>query len=94
MYFAQRPDTVSPTRFRPLSRRAALGRGALAGVAIPFLPRLARAAEIVWRVGHSAPIDFALHLRLLEAATWLLPGPRAKWRSRFIPTANSAVQSV
>lgn len=68
MYFAQQSDTLSPTRFRSLSRRAALGRAALAGLAIPFLPRLARAAEVVWRVGHSAPVDFALHLRLLEAA--------------------------
>jgi TRAP-type C4-dicarboxylate transport system substrate-binding protein len=38
-----------------------------AGLAALFLPRFARAAEFTWRIGHSAPVDFALHLRLLEA---------------------------
>jgi TRAP-type C4-dicarboxylate transport system substrate-binding protein len=41
---------------------------AAAGLAAPFLPRLARAAEVTWRIGHSAPTDFPMHLRLVEAA--------------------------
>jgi TRAP-type C4-dicarboxylate transport system substrate-binding protein len=40
---------------------------AAAGLAAPFLPRFARAAEFTWRIGHSAPADFAMHLRLVEA---------------------------
>lgn len=59
---------------RPLRRslsRVAMPRRAVlaaAGLAIPFLPRFARAAETTWRIGHSAPADFPLHVRLLEAA--------------------------
>jgi TRAP-type C4-dicarboxylate transport system substrate-binding protein len=41
---------------------------AAAGLAAPFLPRFARAAEFTWRIAHSAPVDFALHLGLVEAA--------------------------
>jgi TRAP-type C4-dicarboxylate transport system substrate-binding protein len=48
-----------------MSRRAVL---VAAGLAAPFLPRLARAAEVTWRIGHSAPVDFPMHLRLVEAA--------------------------
>jgi TRAP-type C4-dicarboxylate transport system substrate-binding protein len=47
----------------PIPRRAAL-TGALAA---PFVARPAR-AEIVWRIGHSAPTDFPVHTRLLQAA--------------------------
>ena len=50
---------------RGMRRRAML---AAAAVAVPFLPRLARAAEFTWRVGHNLPVDFPLHLRLVEAA--------------------------
>ncbi len=84
MYFAQRSDTLSPTRFRSLSRRA-LGRAALAGLAIPFLPRGARAAEIVWRVGHNAPVDFALHLRLLEVANTVATRSEGKMAIKIYP---------
>jgi TRAP-type C4-dicarboxylate transport system substrate-binding protein len=41
---------------------------AAAGLAAPFLPRFAKAATTVWRIGHSAPANFALHLRLTEVA--------------------------
>ena len=50
---------------RGIRRRAVL---AAAGLAAPFLPRFARAAEFTWRVGHNAPVDFPLQLRLVEAA--------------------------
>jgi TRAP-type C4-dicarboxylate transport system substrate-binding protein len=56
-----------PKPSRP-SRRALLTVAA-AGLATPLLPRFARAAEVTWRLGHNAPTDFALHLRLMEAAT-------------------------
>lgn len=40
----------------------------LASFAAPVLPRFAHAAEVKWRIGHSAPADTPLHIRLLEAA--------------------------
>jgi TRAP-type transport system periplasmic protein len=66
---AARPHRLSPEPARPagLPRRAVLA--AAASLAAPSLPRFARAAEITWRIGHSAPTDFALHIRLLQAAT-------------------------
>lgn len=43
-------------------------RAVLSGFALPFLPRFAQAAEVVWRIGHSAPASFALNTRLVEVA--------------------------
>jgi TRAP-type C4-dicarboxylate transport system substrate-binding protein len=68
------PPDPSPrsTRSASVSKRAVPRRAVLAaaaGLAAPFLPRFANAAEVTWRIGHSAPTDFALHLRLQEAAT-------------------------
>jgi TRAP-type transport system periplasmic protein len=60
------PRSVPRPWPRAMSRRTVLA--AAAGLAVPFLPRFARAAEITWRIGHTAPTDFALHVRLLEAA--------------------------
>jgi TRAP-type C4-dicarboxylate transport system substrate-binding protein len=57
-------DPFPSTRTKGMKRRVVLA----AGLAAPFLPRFARAAEFTWRVGHGAPVDFALHLRLVEAA--------------------------
>ena len=59
-----RPSRLSRPRASGLGRRAVL---AAAGLAAPFLPRFAGAAEFTWRIGHSAPVDFALHVRLVEA---------------------------
>lgn len=51
------------------TRRRVLGVGA-AALAAPALPRFAAAApEFVWRVGHTAPLSFPLHKRLVEAAS-------------------------
>jgi TRAP-type transport system periplasmic protein len=59
------PQAGSPsTPCHGLKRRAALA-GSLAA---PFLTRFARAAEFTWRIAHSAPVSFALHVRLMEAA--------------------------
>jgi TRAP-type C4-dicarboxylate transport system substrate-binding protein len=60
-----RPKPVVPNG--GLQRRLLLTT-ATAGLAVPSLPRFARAGEITWRLGHNAPPDFPLHLRLLEAA--------------------------
>jgi TRAP-type C4-dicarboxylate transport system substrate-binding protein len=49
-----------------VARRSVLA--ASVGLAAPFLARFAGAAEITWRIGHSAPTDFALHVRLQQAA--------------------------
>jgi TRAP-type transport system periplasmic protein len=60
-----RPLRVAIMRTRRLPRRSLLGAALLA----PVLPRLARAADVItWRLGHSAPADFPLHVRLVEAA--------------------------
>src|SRR5580692_9039536 len=60
-------QVARPKPFRP-SRRALLTAAAV-GLAAPSLPRFARAAEVTWRVGHNAPTDVALHVRLMEVAT-------------------------
>jgi TRAP-type C4-dicarboxylate transport system substrate-binding protein len=67
MQSAQGSDRHSSrqARAKRLPRRTVL---AAAGLAIPFLPRFAWAAEFTWRIGHSAPANFPLHLRLIEAA--------------------------
>lgn len=62
------PDvTAKSHRHRRVARRAWLA-GTASGLALPFLPRRASAAEVTWRLGHSAPVDFPLHARLVEAA--------------------------
>lgn len=47
-----------------VARRALIA----SALAMPALPRLGRAAEFVWRVAHTAPASFPLHVRLTEAA--------------------------
>ncbi|MDR3531934.1 MAG: TRAP transporter substrate-binding protein [Rhodopila sp.] len=61
------PHRLSPTRVRRLPRRGVLA-AASGALAAPFLPRFARAAQFTWRIAHSAPSDFSLQLRLVEAA--------------------------
>jgi TRAP-type transport system periplasmic protein len=61
---AQVSRPVAFSRAMVLSRRTVV---AAAGLAVPFLPRFARAA-VTWRVGHGAPVDFPLHARLQEGA--------------------------
>ena len=50
-----------------LSRRTLLMGGA-GLLAAPALIGRARAAEFSWKLGHTAPIDNPLHIRLAEAA--------------------------
>lgn len=42
--------------------------GAAATLALPTLSTRARAADFAWRLGHTAPATFPLHIRLTEAA--------------------------
>lgn len=42
--------------------------GAAPALALPARPRPARAADFTWRLGHTAPASFPLHIRLAEAA--------------------------
>ena len=68
--------------------RAIPRRAALAGLATPFLPRFARAADIVWRIGHSAPVEFALHVRLLEAAATVAAKSEGKMAIEVHPNSE------
>ncbi|HBK08367.1 MAG TPA: hypothetical protein DDZ81_21375 [Acetobacteraceae bacterium] len=54
-------------RIGRVSRRSVLAMAGM-GLGAPFIARPARAADITWRLGHIAPTDFALHVRLVEAA--------------------------
>ena len=58
---------VPTTRPRDLPRRSAVAFAG-AGLLAPLVARPARAAEITWRLGHSVPAEFPLHIRLMEAA--------------------------
>jgi TRAP-type C4-dicarboxylate transport system substrate-binding protein len=64
MLFIPQADGAVQRRGTALTRRAIT----VAGLAAPLLPRFARAAEFTWRIGHSAPPDFSLHVRLTQAA--------------------------
>ena len=44
------------------------GAAVTAALATPALIRPARAADFTWRAGHTAPVSFPVHRRLLEAA--------------------------
>jgi tripartite ATP-independent transporter DctP family solute receptor len=50
-----------------LNRRTML-RAGTAALAAPLLPRYARAAEYSWKIAHTAPTSFPLHIRLVEVA--------------------------
>jgi TRAP-type C4-dicarboxylate transport system substrate-binding protein len=55
-------------RLKPNLDRRSLLTTAAAGLAAPSLPRFAHAAATTWRLGHNAPPEFPLHVRLLEVA--------------------------
>ena len=62
--------------------------GATAGLAAPFLSRPAKAADVTWRLGHSAPADFALHIRLVEAAGAIAAGSKGKMLLQVYPNSE------
>lgn len=84
MHISRRSATLS---VRTLSRRGAL-RGGAAGLAMPFLPRLAGAAEVEWRVAHGAPSAFPIHARLLEAASAITARTGGKIEVRVVPNGE------
>jgi tripartite ATP-independent transporter DctP family solute receptor len=51
----------------PTTRRTVL-RAGTAALAAPLLSRYAHAAEYSWKLGHTAPQTFPLHIRVAEAA--------------------------
>jgi TRAP-type C4-dicarboxylate transport system substrate-binding protein len=74
-------------RARHMPRRSLLS-AAVSGLAVPLLPRRARAAEIVWRIGHSAPAEFALHLRLVEAAGMIAARSNGRMQLQVYPNSE------
>src|SRR3984885_5885538 len=48
--------------------RRFLLRAGTATLAAPLLPRYAKAAEYTWKLAHTAPQTFPLHIRVAEAA--------------------------
>ena len=50
-----------------VTRRNLIGLTATA-LAVPAILRQARAAQVTWKFGHSAPTNFPLHVRLVEAS--------------------------
>ena len=75
-----------------LSRRA-LGRATAGGLCAPLIGRYARDAEIVWRIGHVAPENAALHQRLLEAGEAIAKRSDGKMELTVIGAAKAGIQS-
>jgi TRAP-type C4-dicarboxylate transport system substrate-binding protein len=71
---------------RAVPRRVVLTAAAV--LAAPFLPRFANAAEVTWRLGHSAPTDFALHVRLQEAATAIVDRSGGQMELKVYPNSQ------
>jgi TRAP-type C4-dicarboxylate transport system substrate-binding protein len=51
------------------TRRTTLAAAVSVPLTTPLLARAAAGAEFTWRIGHTAPPDFPLHKRLVEAAS-------------------------
>lgn len=90
MSFAGAPRFLSTERVERPSRRSVVAMAGL-GLAVPFIIRPARAAEITWRLGHSAPTNFPLHVRLVEAAGEI--ASRTQGRMRMEVYGNSELGS-
>lgn len=67
--------------------------GSAAGIlAIPAIVRPARAADITWRLGHTAPIDFPLHQRLLAAAEEIGTKSNGRLEIQIVPDSQLGSQ--
>lgn len=77
---------------RLISRRRVLQ---IAGnvLATPMISRYAHAAEIVWRVGHVAPINTPLHKRLLEGADAIAKRSDGRMELQVIGEGHAGIQS-
>ncbi|MEA2770888.1 MAG: hypothetical protein QOD93_3850 [Acetobacteraceae bacterium] len=71
------------------SRRVVLA--AAVGFALPFLPRFAGAAETIWRIAHNAPTDFAMHVRLVEAADAIATRSEGRMAVRIFPNSELGI---
>ena len=76
----------------PLVRRSVL-RGAGGVLAAPMIARFARAAEIIWRFGHVAPLGTPLHQRLLDAADAIAKRSDGRMELRIIGEGRAGIQS-
>jgi tripartite ATP-independent transporter DctP family solute receptor len=66
------------------TRRGLIG-GALAA---PWVARYARAAEYSWKFAHTAPLTFALHIRLAEAAEQIGKDSNGRMELQIFPDAQ------
>ena len=80
------PGSTRPTRRAVLP----LIGGALAA---PLTSRFARAAETVWKVAHTAPPEFPLHLRLVEAAAMVAEQSNGRMELRILGSSEAGNQA-
>ena len=66
------------------TRRGLIG-GALAA---PWLARYAHAAEYTWKFAHTAPVTFAFHIRLAEAAEQISKDSNGRMELQVFPDAQ------
>lgn len=74
---------MNPSR-RRLLRGTAKGL-AIAALAAPALPRRAQAADVTWRLAHTAPEPFPVHQRLLQAAAEIAEASGARMIVKIFP---------
>ena len=77
---------------RQITRRAAL-RVTGTALAAPAISRYAHAAEVTWRIGHVAPLNSPLHLRLLEAADAIAKRSEGKMELSVIGEGRAGIAS-
>jgi len=79
-------------RMRNISRRASF-RFAAGGLVAPAICGHARAADVIWRLGHAAPLDTPLHRRLLEAADAIEKRSDGQMRLTVVGEGRAGIQS-
>ncbi len=72
--------------------RRGLLRLGVGGLAAPLVARFAHAAEINWRIGHTAPVGFPLHIRLTEAAEAIGRLTDGRMEIRVVPDSELGSQ--
>lgn len=69
------------------TRRTVL-RAGTAVLATPLLPRYAKAAEYSWKFAHTAPTNFPLHIRLVEAAAAIKKDSNGRMELQVFPNGQ------
>src|ERR1700733_13518475 len=59
-----------------------------ATLAAPLLPRYAKAAEYTWKLAHTAPQTFPLHIRVAEAAAAIGKESNGRMEMQVFPDAQ------